>query len=194
MLYPGEKAVLTSKHEIRKLTKPVKEANYSDLSMDQRDSDLTDDLLLGKVQIVNVAKVKLNKEISIKKPKEGDVFFYTYTLENVGTQLARDIRLNDIFDSKMLISEGKADCSIGKCGDGALWTIDQLNPGEKAILQVPVKLILMPSGQKYVVDPVEELTMEQDNFFELEKMLSFRYKAEKVEKVKRGIAGEKDNE
>jgi len=191
ILYPGESAKLTSKHEIKEFKNEIKDATYAGLEFDQTDSNQSSDLLNVDVNIINIAKVKLKKEISISKPKVGDVFFYTYTLENKGTQLARDIKVKDLFNEKELKSDGEQDCTLGDCSSQSTWTIKQLAPGETAILQIPVKLISITGGQKYISDPVDVFTMEQSNYYDLEKMTAFRYRAENIE---RGVAGENDDE
>ncbi|MGH1467268.1 MAG: hypothetical protein ACRBBP_00090, partial [Bdellovibrionales bacterium] len=187
-IYPGQSIEMIWTFELDNFTSPVELAAYEGFSMNQEDSGFTEDVQKSAIVVQNVAKIKMKKSVSRKDIYETEGFNYTIELKNVGSQIARSIEIKDQADQELLQVTGGAEASRGQYSNG-IWTIKSLRAGETARLTVPVKFIGSLKEDIKFSDPIDSFTMEQESYYDLNKLRRFEYG---VKSIVRTISGEAD--
>jgi hypothetical protein len=190
-LYPGKSVEMLWSFEINKFGKTLDLATYSAFSMVQEDSDLTKDVQKSKIEVSNVAKLKVKKTLSRKDIYEGESYEMYIDVKNVGSQISRKIEIYDHVDESHLKTIGKPSVSKGRI-KGGVWRIEELRADEKARLTVPVKFIKEIKENYKYSDPIESITMEQESYYNLDKFKAFEYKVKNIQRALSSEGGEND--
>jgi len=133
-------------------------ARVFDVSIDQTDLDLTQDVYGDQIEVLNESDLILTKSLSNVRPEEGDEITITWKLKNTGPAVAQNIVLEDSL-SKGLIKVGSYKSSKGRAS-GSRWSLVELLKGESAELKLNVK-IAPGFGGFIIEDAVESFTHEQ---------------------------------
>jgi uncharacterized repeat protein (TIGR01451 family) len=131
-----------------------------DASMDQNDSNETEDDYEEDIEIENSTDLEVTKTVSDNTPVVGDEITWTITVSNNGPAMATGVAVTDQLPYGVTyISDDGAGSYVSHTG---VWTIGTLAAGESAVLNIVTTVDEAANGQ-VVTNIVTEIVLDQED-------------------------------